>query len=497
MNIFEKGIPEEVGIASSDIIGMLDELESEGLYMHSVLIIKGGKLVAEGYYAPFTRETKHRMYSVSKSFVSGAIGLLYDEGEIKLSDKVHTFFPEFPAETLHPFIRETTIRDLLMMASTNSSTYSISPAHKYSKKWIESCFRTPPAKPAGTVFTYDTGATNLMNVIVERITGKPFLEYMKDKMLRKLGFSEDAWCVQTPEGDSWGGSGIFCTPLDLAKYAYVFLRGGNIDDEQLISAEYVKAATSVQITNDNFGYGGGYQTKGYGYQIWCTPEKGFTFWGMGSQYAYCVPDKDLLIVCTADTQGKADGDRIVPDIFRKYIVQKVSDTPLAENPEAFTALTKRLQTLSLHKPEGMAHSPMEEKIHDVTYEMEENILGFKTIRFTFDGDTGILHYENARGKKEIPFGLSAYKNIRFPETHYYGKQVGVPKGEGYNCESIAVWKSENRLMLRVNVIDDCFGNVGMTFGFFGDTVGLTAAKAAEGFLDDYYGLAGGHRRVQS
>ena len=138
--VFKNGTPEEAGIASSDIIGLLDELETEGIYMHSVLIVRHGKLIAECYYAPFTRDTKHRMYSTSKSFVSGAVGLLCDEGKISLSDKVYTFFPEYPAETLHPFIRETTIRDLLMMSSTNSSTYSLSPTHKYGRKWIESCF---------------------------------------------------------------------------------------------------------------------------------------------------------------------------------------------------------------------------------------------------------------------------------------------------------------------------------------------------------------------
>lgn len=489
--LFKNGIPEEEGVSSQDLLALAERLEEEGLYMHSLMVIRHGKILAEGYYAPFTRDTKHRMYSMSKSFVSGAIGLLCDEGKLKLTDRVHTFFPEFPEEELHPYIREATVRDLLTMSSPHTTTYNIMPGQKYSEKWVESFFRSEPKRPAGTVFCYDTSASYILDVIVERLTGKPFLDYMKDKMLRKLGFSEDAWCVQAPDGYSWGGSGVICTPLDLAKFGYVILKDGRVNGEQLISEDYVRAARTKQIANDVAGQGSLFRCSGYGYQIWCAPDNCFVFSGMGNSYVFGAPDKDLMIVCTADNQGRVDAAHLMLGLFLNNVVRRVSDGPLPANPEAFKKMQETFANFTLHVPAGEVHSPWEEKIQDVTYRMEENPLGFKNIRFTFEGERGILHYENSRGKKEIAFGLGTYQNGRFPEDHYYSERIGVPKEEGYKCLATAVWLQDNQLLLRVNVVDDYLGTLGMTFGFKENSVGLYAEKGAEAFLDDYSGFAGG------
>lgn len=490
-DFFPKATPESVGISSLDVQGLLDDFEKFGLYMHSLLIIKNGKLVTEGYYAPFTRDKKHRMYSMTKSFVSGAIGLLVDEGRISLSDRFCKYFPEYPPETLHPFIREATVRDLLMMSSPHSTTYSLKGDGRNAKHWVESYFTTPPIKPAGTVFLYDTGATYMLNVIVERLVGKPFLEYMKDKMLRELGFSEDAHCLNSPDGYSWGGSTLLCTPLDLAKFGFVLLRGGNVGGKQYLSKEYVKEATTVQNLTNLFGYVCPYRSVGYGYQIWCMPENTFCFVGMGAQYVVCQPEKDLMVVVTADNQGVPAAESEIMDSILDRIVRKAEMNPLPENPEALDALSKRLETLSIPLPKGEMTSPIVEKINGVKYLLEDNELGFKYVRFTFSGDEGVLHYENARGEKEIPFAFGRYKPLIFPETHYSGDTIGTPKGSGYEAVAAAAWITESQLMLRVNIVDDYLGNWGVTFGFKGDQIGLSAIKVAEAFLDDYIGRAGG------
>jgi len=489
--VFQHGTPEEVGISSEDIRALIKQLKDDGLYMHSLLVIRQGKLVAEGYYAPFTRETKHRMYSISKSFTSGAIGLLVDEGKVKLTDRVHTFFPEFPEENLHPYVREATVRDLLMMASPHETTYSMTPGDEHFADWVGSFFTKKPNRPAGTVFRYDTSASFILNVIVERVTGKPYLEYLQDKMLRKMGCSEDMWCVQSPDGYSWGGSGVICTPLDLAKFAFVFLRGGKVNGEQLLSEAYVKAATSRQIVNNNYAFNRIFENYGYGYQIWCVPENGFLFNGMGCQFVYAVPEKDLLIVCTADNQGRGEaGDQIL-SAFVNHIIRKTSKEALPEDKEAYKALQDDLAGLSLNMPKGEAHSALEQKINGVIYKLDDNRMGLKWICFTFEGDEGVYTYENTRGVKKICFGLGKYASIKFPETHYSGYRIGTPKNEGYNCQSVGVWTAENQLLLRVNVVDDYFGSMNVSFGFRENFVGLTMASAAEAFLQDYNGVTGG------
>lgn len=490
-NVFEKGTPEEVGISSKDIRLLLEQFDDEGLHMHSVLIIRHGKVVCEGYYAPYDAQTKHRLYSTSKSFVSGAIGLLWDEGKINLSDKVYTFFPEIPKEEIHPWIREATVENLLTMCSPHMTTYSLNPSHTYFANWAESFFRTPPLRPAGTVFWYDTSASYILDVIVERKCGKSFLEYMKDKMLREIGFSEDAFCIESPEGYAWGGSGVVCTPLDLAKYAYVFLKNGNISGKQFLSKAYVKSATAKQVANDSFGQGKPFTNSGYGYQIWRMPDNGWAFNGMGCQLVYALPDKELMFVCTACNNGRPESEHLIFDMFLNGVARRISDTPLPENKEEHAKLLKMLSELTIYVPKGERHSQWEEKVNGVTYKLEENPMGFRWVRLTFEAEGGRMTYENTTGVKEIPFSLGAYKTFRFPETHYSGKRIGTKKKDGYQCLATGVWTSDNTFLLHVHAIDDYLGNLGMTFGFKDDSIGITSERFAEGFWESYNGFAGG------
>lgn len=483
-NLFLKVTPESEGLDSRHILEMIEKFKEDELYMHSFLILRRGKLLAEGYYAPFTKETKHRMYSSTKSFVAGAIGLLQDEGKIQLDDPVHMYFPEFDKERMHPFIKNMTIRNLLEMRSPHTTTYSLD-----KDKWIESFFETEPMRPAGTVFRYDTSATYILDVIVERVTGKPFIDYMKDKMLRKLGFSEDATCVKAPDGYSWGGSGLLCTTRDLARYGYILMKKGYVGGEQLLSASFIEEATSKRVSPT---YIRPLPTAyGYGYQIWKPRESAFSFNGMGCQCLICYPEKELIFACTADNQGIPYAYKTIYDAVHTLIANNLSDEALPENPAANESLQKTLSGLSLFKPHGEKKSPLMEKINGKTYILEKNPMDMEKVTFTFGEESGVFRYVKNGEKKEIPFGLGEYVPFAFPETHYSGETIGTPKGSGYRALGVGVWTSETEFTLRVNVIDDYFGNLSIGFGFAENSIGIATAKYAEGFLNEYEGKAGG------
>jgi len=297
--------------------------------------------------------------------------------------------------------------------------------------------------------------------------------------------------VKSPEGYSWGGSGVLCTSLDFATLAFVLLRGGKVNGKQYISESYVKEATARQIEAEMSGIDDMFRATGYGYQIWRIFDNAFILRGMGSQLALCDPDKDLLIVCTGDTQGNPSGDENIMQPVYDYILKKASDKPLPENEEAYDTLCETLSSLSLYKPKGKAHSDMEGKINNVTYLLDENPLGFKSVRFTFKDNEGTLFYENERGKKEIRFGLEDYIEGQFPETHYCTDIIGTPKGSGYCHLAFATWQNDWQLLLRVNIVDVCFGSWTVSFAFNEDKIGLSATKVCEGGLYDYSGCAGG------
>ena len=115
---------EKAGIPSGAVIRFIERLERKQLCLHSFIMVRHGEIAAEGYYPPFHKDRFHRMYSISKSFVSAAIGLMADEGRITLNDRIVDYFPEMLPAEVHPYIASMTIRDMLMMATPfSNNTY--------------------------------------------------------------------------------------------------------------------------------------------------------------------------------------------------------------------------------------------------------------------------------------------------------------------------------------------------------------------------------------
>ena len=484
---FEKKSPESLGISSAGIEKFIDKLEKYGLTMHSVMIMRHGKIAAEGYYKPFDADFKHRMYSISKTFTSLAVGMLCDRGLVSLDDKIMKFFPDMEKHSVHPYIAETTVRDLLTMSTPFSDcSYLLSPG----KEWTESFFTTKPQKPAGTVFLYDTSGTYILDVIVERITGKTFLQYIMDNGLCDLGFSEDAWCVKAPDGCAWGGSGVICTLRDLALFTLVFTGGGKVGEKRIVSEQYITEAVSKQVDNEETGHRT-YGNAGYGYKVWVTIDGGFAFLGMGGQLMFYDRKKDIIFLCNADCQGYSSAYALIYECLYGCIIDEASNNALAENAQAYESLEKRLCNLELLKPVGAVKSDISKEVSGRCYTLSENPMGIKKLSVEFSENSGILKYENARGEKEIRFGLGEYVFGEFPETDYSGKKIGEPLGRGYRCGAAGVWGFDNSFKIYVKIIDDYFGNLVINLGFKGDEIGVFMHKTAEWFLDDYQGFAGG------
>ncbi len=495
----ETVMPESAGVKSEDVIGFIDGLKSTEACMHSFIMVRHGKVFAEGYWKPIKPDMLHRMYSISKSFVSAAIGMLVGEGRISLDDRVVSYFPDKVPETgLYPYVADITIRDLLIMATpyTRGASYSLR-----DKDWTATFFASPSSHPAGTIFNYDTSASLILNVIVERVTGMPFLEYMRKGLLDPIGFSRGTWCVKAPEGCSWGGSGVMATTRDLARFALVFLNKGCYNGKQLIPEDYVRAATSRQIDNDRDQTGERWNC-GYGYQIWILKGGAFAFRGMGSQLAICVPEKDFLFVCTADTQGSQYQDRMIYELLWRHIIDNMAEPPASHklsktrmSTEAFNVLQKRCAALEFEPIKGKTGSGVLKSVNGICYTLSANPMSIKQIGIDINSGTneGLLYYTNSRGDKKLRFGVGKYIEGGFPETHYFGDTIGKPAGREYRETSCAAWVEENKLMIRTFIIDDHLGNLTTTLSFKGDEIAVYMSKNAEFFLDDYTGFAGGSR----
>lgn len=472
--------PESVGIPSGAILNFLERLDAERINMHGFLLVRHNRIAAEGYWAPWSAERKHRIYSVSKSFVALAVGMMIDEGQLTLGARVADYFPDKVPETLHLWLATSTVRDLLTMSTAHSRT-------SYTRDdpdWVWTFFNLIPSHPPGTIFSYDTAATVVLTAIVERLAGVPFLDYMRPRFLDRIGFSADAWCVRTPEGGSWGGSGVICTLRDMAKVALTCMNGGVWGEEQVLPEEYLRAATSKQIDNAIQG------NCGYGYQIWCEQENGFSFRGMGSQFAICFPDSEFLFTCIADTQGAPAGSAI-PDVMWAEIYPHLADAPLRENPNDQAALTETIEQLAVLPLPGNLDVPTASTVNGTWYALDTNPMGITRTRLTFQGDQGAWEYTNDQGDNLLRFGLGRILSGKFPQRNYFAEQIGSIPGIEYECMASAAWVDEQTLNLEVCITDIYLGRLLISFAFKGDEIGLFMTKQAEWFLDEYSGFAGG------
>lgn len=150
-------------------------------------------------------------------------------------------------------------------------------------------------KIPGMLFDYDSSGSFVLGALVERVSGKKLIEYLCEKLFDKIGISEEAHFLECPGAYSRGDSAMVCSSMDFLIIARFTLNYGKVNGEQILSEEYLREATSCLITNSRDG-GVAFDKFGYGYQIWKTWNDSFLFNGMGSQFAVCVPNQDMILV---------------------------------------------------------------------------------------------------------------------------------------------------------------------------------------------------------
>lgn len=487
--MFEKVTPEQAGVPSAAVERFYGKLDEYNFAMHSVLMAKGDKIFTEGYYKPFHKDYLHRMNSVTKSFVALAIGYLIEEGKISLQDKLIKYFKDELPEKIHPNLYDFTIYDALTM---RTAAVPVGGHWVRDKKYqrIKEYFKKKQQRPPGTIFSYDSSASYLLGVLVERLTGQGFIEYLYEKLLKKLGFLKEVTCIKTPEGYSWSDSGLLCTPRNLYATMLFIKNKGIWNGERLMNEQFLVDAVKKH-TDCSANLWGGSMKYGYGYQIWKVKYDGFAFLGMGDQIAVCFPKKDFFFVCTADNQGNESARALIFD-FLSDVYEAMGDTPLPENPEGAKRLAEITDNLELLHLKGDKHSDFEKELDGVVYALDENPMNISEIMFRFRGDEGLMFYKNKQGEKELLFGLGKNVFTDFPKYDYPDDIIGVPKkGNRFPCAVSAAWVEEKKLMIKVMMIGKHLGGLLIQASFKDDVIGISMVKNTNCFLYEYDGYAGG------
>lgn len=482
--------PEKEGISSGNIYEYVKLLEETGLSTHNIIIMRHGNIVFEKYWKPFHKDFLHRMYSVTKSFVSLAIGFLEQDGLVDLDAPIIKYFPDECKNQADENMKNQTVRHMLMMSTAKPAQDWFKARHPDRVQFYFENY-SEKTRPSGTIFNYDSSGSFVLGALVERITGKELMEYLREKFLNKIGFSKEAYMLKCPGGYSWGDSALLCTPQDLLKTAQFCMNKGKWNGEQLLNEEFITAATSKLIDNNTSGLIN-HATQGYGYLFWRTYDNSFFFNGMGCQLAICVPDKDMILVYNGDNQGNVAAKPIIIDNFFNMIVRRASDTELSENASGSALLEDYTKNLKLFAAKGEKKSSFQEKINNVTFKMDKNPMGITEVKLSFENGKGKFCYTNQSGYKEIPFGMGYNEFSSFPEEGYSDK-IGSQRGDRlYDCAASAAWVSDYQLFIKVQIIDTYFGVLNITLGFREDKkIGIFMNKTAEDFLAEYEGFAGG------
>jgi CubicO group peptidase (beta-lactamase class C family) len=312
------GAPEIVGMNRAGLCAMVPPLrELKDANVHAVLVVRHGTLVFEQYFSgvdekrgtplgvvTFGPETQHDLRSVSKSIVALVFGIALERGWVKTIDQpVLSFFPEY-ADLRTPEKDRITLRHLLTMSAglawdeslpytdpANSETRMDAAADRYR-------YALAPAAvaPAGQIYNYNGGGTELLAGVLRKVTGKDFDVLAREVLFAPLDISEE-W-NRYPDGQPIVKSGLRMRARDLAKIGQLMLQRGAWNGAQIVPASWIDDATTPHINGSSLYF--------YGYQFWLGRsliDKRQVDWaagnGNGGQRVFVVPAFDLVVVVNA------------------------------------------------------------------------------------------------------------------------------------------------------------------------------------------------------
>jgi CubicO group peptidase (beta-lactamase class C family) len=239
-----RSAPEDQGVSSDSIIAFLDALSGSKHEYHSLMVLRHGYVIAEGWWKPYRPKSPQMLYSLSKSFTSTAIGLAVAEGRLGVDDKVLKFFPDETPAAVSEHLAALRVRDLLSMSvgHAEDSTGTL----RGKDDWVKQFLSLPIKNPPGTAFLYNSGATYMCSAIVQKVTGQRVIDYLGPRLFGPLGIETMSWEV-CPRGINTGGWGLKVPTEALAKFGQLYLQKGMWNGRQILSPAWVEEATSFKI----------------------------------------------------------------------------------------------------------------------------------------------------------------------------------------------------------------------------------------------------------
>ena len=404
-----RSTPEAQGIGSSAVLAWVEALDQiDG--MHSVMLLRHGQVVAEGWWAPYLAADNHELYSLSKSFTSTAVGFAVAEGKLSIDDEVLKFFPGVAPADPSANLKAMRVRDLLTMTAGHQDE-SPTAADKIS---AQAFLATPVPHKPGTHFKYNTPGTFMLSAIVQQVTSQTVLEYLSPRLFAPLGIAHPVWGTNA-QGISLGGYGLRVRTEDIARFGQFYLQKGKWRGQQLLPASWMELASSRQVSNGSNPKSD--WDQGYGFQFWRCRHGAFRGDGAFGQYCVVLPEQDAVV---AITSGVKDMQAVLNVMWDK-LLPGMESKKLRANSVANQQLKEKLAHLEVRTAQGSTTSPLDGKALNRKFVFPAsntgtNDLSIETMALSLsDSGKTLLLAARMNGKDvTIPCGYHEWKKSRAP-----------------------------------------------------------------------------------
>jgi len=263
-----RSAPSAAGVSSRAVGALLDRLAELPIECHSLLVVHRGQVVAEGWWAPYSAERPHLLYSLTKSFTSVAVGLAVADGLLSTDDRVVDLLPERVPADVSAQGRRLTVHHLLTMTTGHPADGLEAAWEREPGDLVKGFLGLPFPVPAGTRHVYDNATTFLLARIVERVTGRGLPEFLDERLFGPMGVDHAEW-DRVGSGAAFGFHGLHLTTEAVAAFGELLRRGGRWGDRQLVPREWIGLATRRHVASEPFISGAEDPdfSCGYGYQF--------------------------------------------------------------------------------------------------------------------------------------------------------------------------------------------------------------------------------------
>ena len=368
-----RSTPEEQGVDPRAVLATLDVVVANP-ELHSLMVVRHGHVIAEGWAAPFGPDRPHALYSLTKTFTATAVGFAVAEGLLTLDDRVVTLLPQHAPVAPDERLARMTVRHLLTMSGGHDPEPTVidTPGD-----WVATFLATPLVHEPGERFVYNTPGTYVLSAIVQQVTGQHLLDYLTPRLLEPLGIA-GATTEVSPQGVDLGGVGMSIRTEDVAKLGLLYLQDGMWRGHRVLPDGWVAQAGAAQVSTSHWG-GVDWQ-QGYGFQMWRS-QHGFRADGAFGQFSLVLPDEDTVVAIT----GAFRDTGAVLEAVWTHLLPGLHDEPLTPDDGGRTVLEERLAGLRLDPPAGQAITPTALALSRRTVVFDENPLGLVSASFAAGG----------------------------------------------------------------------------------------------------------------